>query len=132
MKEMLTGPEQLWRDRHVQLVNEPRFEALTDRRHPAADLHMLTRGCRRRAFQRLADTASDKVKDRSAFHLYWRASVMCQHEYRAVIRLILPPPAVPGIIGPGTTNRAEHVASHDPRAHALAKPRRDIVVDAGS
>src|SRR5689334_20404037 len=132
MKEMLTRPEQLRRDRHVQLVNQPRFEVLADRRHAAADLHILTRGCRRRTFQRLADTASDKVKDRAAFHLYRCASVMCQHEYRAVIRRILPPPAVPGFIGPGTTNRSEHIASHDPRAHALAKPRRDIVVDAGS
>src|SRR5689334_5587444 len=105
MKERLTGPEQRRCDRPVQLVNEPRFEVLADRRHTAADLHILTRGRRRRAFQRLTDTPRDKVEDRTAVHLYRRARVMCQHEYRAVIRRILSPPAVPGIIGPGTTNR---------------------------
>jgi len=56
---------------------------------------------------------------------------MRQHEYRAVVRRVLPPPAPPGVIGPGTTNRAEHVAPHDPGADALPRTRRDIVIDAG-
>src|SRR5207249_10340643 len=87
--------------------------------------------CRRRSFQRLADTARDKVEHRAAFHLDRRTAVMRQHKYRAVIRRVLPPPAAPGVIGPGTTNRAEHVASHDPRTDALPKTRCDIVIGAG-
>src|SRR5204863_4796233 len=60
-----------------------------------------------------------------------RTAVMRQHKYRAVIRRVLPPPAAPGVIGPGTTNRAEHVSSHDPRTDAVPKTRCDIVIGAG-
>ena len=42
IQEMLAGPEQPRRDRHVQLVDEPRFEVLAYRRHAAADLHILS------------------------------------------------------------------------------------------
>src|SRR5215213_373031 len=131
VQEMLAGPEQPGRNRHVQCVDEPGLEVLADRRHAAADLHILSLRCLRRSFQRLAGTARDKVEHRAAFHLDRWASVMRQHKYRAVIRRVLPPPAAPGVIGPGTTNRAEHVASHDPGADALTKTRRDIVIDAG-
>jgi hypothetical protein len=68
---------------------------------------------------------------RAAFHLDRRAGVMRQHKHRTVVRRVIPPPAAPGVIGPGTTNRAEHVASHDPRADAHTKTRRDIVINAG-
>src|SRR5437867_4459628 len=131
VQEMLARPEQPWRDRYVQLVNEPRFEVLADRRHAAADLHILSLSTRRRSLQRLADTARDKVENRAAFHLNRRAAVMRQHKYGAVVRRVLSPPAAPGVIGPGATNRAEHVASHDPGSDALPKTRRDIVIDAG-
>src|SRR5947207_6377383 len=55
---------------------------------------------------------------------------MRQHKYGAVVRRVLSPPAAPGVVGPGATNRAEHVASHDPGADAVPKTRRDIVIDA--
>src|SRR6266851_4977696 len=84
-QEMLAGPEQSWRDRHVQLVDEPRFDVLADRRHAAADLFILSLSARRRSFQRLADTARDKVEDRAAFHLNRRAAVTRQHKYGAVV-----------------------------------------------
>jgi len=128
---MLAGPEQPGRDRHVQLVDEPRFEVLADRRHAAADLHIHSLRSRRRSLQRLADTARDKVEDRAAFHLNGRAAVMRQHKYGTVVRRVLSPPAAPGVIGPRASNRAEHVASHDPGADALPEARRDIVVGAG-
>src|SRR4029079_3285217 len=69
VEEMLAGPEQPRGDRHVQLVNQPRFEVLADRRHTAADLQIFSLSCSRRSFHRLADTARDKVEDRAAFHL---------------------------------------------------------------
>src|SRR5437667_9566480 len=116
-EEMLAGPEQPWRDRHVQLVDEPRFEVLADRRHAAADLHILSLSSRGRSFQRLADTARDKVEDRAAFHLNRRAAVVRQHKYGAVVWRVLSPPAAPGVIGPRARNRAEHIAAPDPSAH---------------
>src|SRR6266550_5474990 len=119
VKEMLARPEQPWRDRYVQLVDEPRFEVLADRRHAAADLHILSLSSRRRSCQRLADTARDKVEDRAAFHLNRRAAVMRKHKYGTVVRRVLSPPAAPGVIGPGATNRAEHIAPHDPAPDPL-------------
>src|SRR5689334_4813432 len=128
---MLAGAEQPRRDRHMQLIDEPRREVLADRRHAAADLHILPLGGGLGSFHRLVDPTCDEVEDRAALHLDWRSVVMRQHEHRSVVRRSLPPPATPGIIGPGTTNRAEHVASHDPRADALTGSCRDVVIDAG-
>src|ERR1043166_9160526 len=128
---MLAGPEQPWRDRQVQLGDEPRFEVLADGRHTAADLHILSQSCRRCPLQRLADTAGDKVEDRAAFHLDRPAIVMRQHKYQAVVGRVFPPPASPVVIGPGPTNRAEHVASYDPGADALPETRGNVVIDAG-
>src|SRR5260370_26572484 len=83
VQEMRAGPEQPWRDRHVQLVDKPRFEVLADRRHAAADLHILSLSSRRRSLQRLADTARDKVEDRAAFHLDLRAARTRLQQYTA-------------------------------------------------
>jgi len=49
VEEMLAGPEQSWRDRHVQLVDELRFEILADRCDATADLYVLSFSCRRRS-----------------------------------------------------------------------------------
>src|SRR5436190_18796546 len=116
VEEMLAGPEQPWRDRHVQLVDEPRFEVLADRRHAAADLHILSLSSLRRSFQRLADPARDKVEDRAAFHLNRRAAVIRQHKYGAVVRRVLSPPTAPGVIEPRATKWHQHVAPRDPDA----------------
>src|SRR5690349_15513503 len=78
VEEMLAGPEQPGRDGEVQLVDQPCFEILANRRYPAADLHVFSVRCFLRAFHRLASTARHEVKRRAAFHLDWRARVMCQ------------------------------------------------------
>src|ERR1043166_8640808 len=86
VQQMLAGPEQPRCDRQVQLVDEPGFEILADRRHAAADLDILPLGCHPRPLQRLADTAGDKVEDRTAFHLNRWTLVVRQHKYGAVVR----------------------------------------------
>src|SRR5512132_2140599 len=93
VQEMFAGPEQPGRDRHVQLVDEPRFEVLADRRHAAADLHIHSLRRLRRPLERLADTAGDEVEHRPALHPDRCAGVMRQHEYRTMVRRVLPPPA---------------------------------------
>src|SRR5688500_14949043 len=128
---MLAGPEQAWRDRDVQLVDEPRFEVLADGGHTATDLHILPDRSLLGSRERLADTPRHEVKDRAAFHLGRLAGVMREHEHRAMIRRVLSPPAAPGVIRPRAANRAEHVASHYPGADAYAESRREIVVDTG-
>src|SRR4051812_17475207 len=96
--EVLAGPEQDWRDRHVQLVDESRFEVLADRRDPAADLDILSLSRCRRSFERFADAPRDKMEDGAAFHLNRRLAVMRQNKYGAVVRRVLSPPAAPGVI----------------------------------
>src|SRR5260221_10702725 len=120
VEEMLAGPEQPWRDRHVQLVDEPRFEVLADRRHTAADLHILSLSFRPRSFQRLADTARDKVEDRAAFHLNRRAAVMRQHKYRAVVRRGVFPPPPPPIPPPRAPQQARQNCA--PSTHPRPPP----------
>src|SRR5688572_11233402 len=56
--------------------------------------------------------------------------MMRQLEHGAMIRRVLSPPATPGLIGPRTANRPEHVSSHYPGADALPESRGEIVVDA--
>src|SRR5262245_32740560 len=105
--EVLAGSEEPGSDRNVQLVDEPCLEVLTDRRHAAADLHVLSARCLGCSVKCLASATGDEVKHRAAFHLDRLARVMRQHEYRAVIRWILPPPSAPRVVGPRATNRAE-------------------------
>src|SRR6185503_13430257 len=106
------------------------LEILTDRRHAAADLHVFSARGLHRPVVRLASATGDEVKHGAAFHLDRLARVVRQHEYWAVIRRILPPPATPRVIGPGATNWAEHVSPHDPGANAHTSTRGDVVIDA--
>src|SRR5689334_18538459 len=73
VQEMLAGPEQPGRDRHVHLVDEPRAEVLANCRHAAADLHVPSLRGFPRPVECLARTARDKVEHRAAFHLDRRA-----------------------------------------------------------
>src|SRR5665213_655049 len=54
-----------------------------------------------------------------------------KHEDGGVIRRIVAPPSFPGIIGPGPSNRSEHVAAKDPGADVAESARREVVVNPG-
>src|SRR5690606_25056238 len=57
---------------------------------------------------------------------------MGQYEHGAVVGRILSPPSAPRLIRPVAADRTEHVAAHDPRAHALSEARCEVVIDAGT
>ena len=82
-----------------------------------------------RPVKRLVNTARDEVECRSAFHLDGRARVMSQDESWNVIGWVVPPPAFPVHVGPGTANRSEHVSSENPGANILEAPRSEVVID---
>ena len=52
-----------------------------------------------------------------------------QDKSRHVIGWIVSPPSFPAVVGPGSTNRAEHVPAHDPRSDIPKSARRELVVD---
>src|SRR6202021_1502789 len=88
---------------------------------PNAPIHSVR--CVARPVKRLVNTARDEVESRTAFHLDGRARVMSQDESWNVIGWIVPPPAFPVYVGPGTANRSEHVSSENPGANILEAPR---------
>jgi hypothetical protein len=56
---------------------------------------------------------------------------MREHEDRNVVRRLVPPPSFPGLVLPGTADRAEHVTAQNPRPDVLEAPGREVVVDPG-
>src|SRR4030095_10411935 len=53
-----------------------------------------------------------------------------QHEHGGVIGRLVAPPALPAVVGPGASDRPEHVAPHDPCSDVGEPARRKVVVDA--
>jgi hypothetical protein len=129
LEQSLSHAQQDRRDSDVQLIDEPRTKILPDSVSSAANAHIHSVGCVARPVERLVNTARDEVECRSAFHLYGRARVMSQDESWNVIRWVVPPPAFPVHVGPGTANRSEHVSSENPGANILEAPRSEVVID---
>src|SRR5882724_11838471 len=51
-------------------------------------------------------------------------------DVRGVIGRVVAPPPLPGVVGPGSSDRPEHVAAHDPRSDVVEPARRKLVIDA--
>ena len=113
------------------VIDEARKKILLDCVRSAANAHIHAVGCLARPVKRLVNTARDEVECRAAFHLDGRARVMSQDESWNVIGWVVPPPAFPVHVGPGTANRSEHVSSENPGAHILEAPRSEVVIDPG-
>src|SRR5437879_6141396 len=129
LKQLLSPAQQDRRDSDVQLIDEARTKILLDSVRSAANAHIHSVGCVARPVKRLVNTARDEVECRSAFHLDGRARVMSQDESWNVIGWVVPPPAFPVHVGPGTANRSEHVSSENPGADILEAPRSEGVID---
>src|SRR6185436_10038846 len=68
---------------------------------------------------------------RPTLHLEGLARMVREDEDRHAVRRLLAPPALPALIGPRSTHRAEHVAAQDPGAEVLEALFRHRIVDAG-
>src|SRR5512135_903715 len=129
LEQSLSPAQQDRRDSDVQLIDEARTKILLDSVRSAANAHIHSVGCVARPVKRLVNTARDEVECRSAFHLDGRARVMSQDESWNMIGWVVPPPAFPVHVGPGTANRSEHVSSENPGANILEAPRSEVVID---
>ena len=56
---------------------------------------------------------------------------MRQDEDGHMVGWVVAPPALPVRVGPGTTNRSEHVPPENPRADVLESPCGVVIVDTG-
>jgi hypothetical protein len=126
---VLAGAKEDRADRDVHLVDKPGLEVLPDRRDTTAEANILTVGCVGRPLQRGMDSVRDEVKGCSAVHGDWWPGVIGEHEDRRVVRRVVAPPPLPGVVGPGSADRSEHVAAEDPRSDVCETARHEVVVD---
>src|SRR3569832_1317773 len=116
----------------MQLIDEALTKILLDRIRPTADPHVASAGRLACTIESLKKTSRDEVKRGAAFHLDRWARVMGQDEDWNMIRWIVPPPAYPIQVRPGTTNGTEHIPPKYPgpdklktaRGEDNEKPRR--------
>src|SRR5262245_45378703 len=129
-QQVFSGAEQVRADREMHLVDECGLEVLPDGRDATAQADILPPRGIARPSQRFVDSARDEMEDGAALHLEGRACVMREHEDRSVVRRVVAPPALPGLVAPGATDGTEHVAAENPCADVLETPGSEIIVDA--
>src|SRR5712691_8309760 len=71
----------------------------------------------------------DKPKLRTSGHAERRPRIVSQHEHVRVVWRLIAPPALPAVIRPGTSDRAEHVAPENPGTDSGKGLFRNSVVD---
>ena len=76
------------------------------------------------------DAIGDEMKRRAAVHGDRRPGVVGENENGRVIRWVVAPPSLPRIVGPGSSDRPEHVPAHDPGSDIGESARREAVIDA--
>src|SRR6202051_5100201 len=130
-EQVLARPQKDWRNGEMKFVEQTCLQILPDDRNAAADANVLAAGDLCRPRQRGLDAIGHEVKDGAALHLDRRARMMGQDEHRHVVRRIVSPPALPGMVGPLAADRAEHVSSHDPCAHIFHRLSGEVIVGVG-
>src|SRR5690242_4873949 len=114
------------------MVDQVGGEELADDGRAAADADVTAAGGVPGGCERLRRAGVDEVKGRAALHLDGGSRVVGEHEDGGVEGRLLAPPALPLLIGPWATLRAELVAAHDLRADARAPVGCEGFVDAGA
>src|SRR3569832_2735169 len=115
----------------MQLIDEALTKILLDRIRPTADPHVASAGRLACTIESLANASRDEVKRGAAFHLDRWARVMGQDEDWNMIRWIVPPPAFPIHVRPGTTNGSEHIPPKYPGPDILTAARGEVIVNPG-
>lgn len=83
-----------------------------------------------RAFQRGVDPFRDEVEGGCAVHRDRCPGMVGKHKNWRVERRIAAPPPLPGVVGPRSSDWAEHVSTHDPRSNVDETACREVVIDA--
>src|SRR5258705_1819132 len=111
--------------------NETVEKIVWDRIRPTADPHVQSAGRLACTVESFANAFRDEVERRVAFHLDAWTHVMGQDEDWKVIGWIVPPPAFPVHVRPGTTNGSEHIPAKDPSPNILEATGGEVVVNPG-
>ena len=115
----------------MQVVDQVGGEELADGGRAAADADVKSARGGLGGRERLGRAGVDEVEGRAALHLDRGPDVMREHEGGRMERRLLPPPALPLLVGPRAALVAELVAPHDLGANAGTPVAREGVVDAG-
>ena len=115
----------------MQFIDEAVTKILLDRIRPTADPHVQSAGRLACPVERLANASRDEVELRVAFHLEGWTRMMRQDEDWNLIVRIVPPPAFPVHVRPGTTNGSEHIPPKDPSPNILEATRGEVIVNPG-
>src|SRR5262245_25489865 len=130
-EEMLARAEQHWRDPKMHLVDQAGLQIFPDGSNAAAQTDILAAGRFEGALERRLDAIGDEMKGGAARHGNRQPRMMREHENGNVIGRIVAPPPFPSVVGPGSTDGPEHIATQDPGAEIGETARRKIVVGAG-
>src|SRR3569623_181104 len=110
----------------MQFIDEPLAKVLLDRIRSTAAPHVESAGRLACTVERLVNTSRNEVERGAAFHFDGWTRVMGQDEDWKVIGRIVPPPAFPVHVRPGTTNGPEHIPPKNPRPDNLAATRGEV------
>ena len=127
-QKVLSGSKQYRGNGKVHLIDEPGAKILSDGRDSAAEPDVFSVGRIGGSLQRHVDTIGYKMKGRAASHDDRFARMVGEHENRRVVRRVIAPPSLPGVIGPWPSDRPEHIAAQDPGTDIVKSPRGEIVI----
>ena len=129
LKQAFSGTEQDGRNGQMHLVYESCTKILPNSGNPAAEPDVLAVGSVNSSFKCGVNAVGDKVEGSASAHNDRCAWVVGEDEDGSVVRRVVAPPALPGVVGPRPAHRSKHVAADDPRADVLEAARREIIVN---
>ncbi len=113
----------------MHFVNQPGAEILLDCRDSAAEPNVLFSGRVSSPFERVMNSRGHEMEGGSPFHGQGCARVARQHEDGGMVGRIFPPPTLPVLVGPGTSDGSEHVSTHDPCPDVVKAACRNVIVN---
>ena len=129
-EEIFPGTEKHWRNGKVDFVDQPRAKVLLDCRDSAAKPDVLIFCGVPGSFKSSVNSVRHEMEGSSAIHGDRRARVVGEDEDGRVVRRVVAPPSLPVFVGPGTSNRPEHISTNDPCANIVEAARREFIVSA--
>jgi hypothetical protein len=130
-EKMLPGAEEDRGNSNMHLVHQSCTKVLPDRSGPAAEPDVFAAPSVGGSLECSVDTFGNKVEGGAAVHGDRRSWVIGEYEDGSVVRWIVAPPSLPGVVRPRSSNRPEHVAAQDPRPNVAEPTRREVVINAG-
>jgi len=129
LKQTFSRAEQDRRNGQMHLIYKSCTKILPDSGNPAAEPDILTVRSVSSSFKCGVDAIGDKVEGSASAHGDRCTWVVGEDEDGSVVRRVVAPPALPGVVGPRSADRAKHVATDDPCADVVEATRREVIVN---